>query len=122
MRVFNSSPRCVPPHACHDFPKLPPNLEFKMNQRCILCFLLGVLFVTGARAQQADRAPAAGQNLLENWLKMDRDGDGKLSNDETTGLMKRFFDRNDANKDGFLDRQELEALQKRLAWNRGGFR
>ena len=64
MRVFNSSPRCVPPHACHDFPKLPPNLEFKMNQRCILCFLLGVLFVTGARAQQADRAPAAGQNLL----------------------------------------------------------
>ena len=119
MRVFNSSPRCVPPHACHDFPKLPPNLEFKMNQRCILCFLLGVLFVTGARAQQADRAPAAGQNLLENWLKMDRDGDGKLSNDETTGLMKRFFDRNDANKDGFLDRQELEALQKRLASNRG---
>lgn len=32
--------------------------------------------------------------------------------------MKRFFDRNDANKDGFLDRMELEALQRRLAGNR----
>ena len=28
--------------------------------------------------------------------------------------MKRFFDRNDTNKDGFLDRSELTDLDKRL--------
>lgn len=50
---------------------------------------------------------------------MDRNGDGKLTKDESTGLMKRFFDRNDANKDGFLDKNELEALQQRLSRNRG---
>ena len=50
---------------------------------------------------------------------MDRNGDGKLTKDESTGLMKRFFDRNDANKDGFLDQNELEALQQRLSRNRG---
>lgn len=55
---------------------------------------------------------------IERWLRMDKNGDGKLARNETTGPMRRFFDRNDANKDGHLDRSELAALRKRLAGNR----
>ena len=36
--------------------------------------------------------------------------------------MKRFFDRNDANKDGFLDKKELQELAVRLAKNNGARR
>ena len=54
----------------------------------------------------------------DRWLKNDRDGDGKLAKHETSGLMARFFDRQDTNKDGFLDRSELDALAQRLESNR----
>lgn len=76
-----------------------------------------VLLITAAGAE-AQRRPAAGDQI-KRWLQMDKNGDGKLTKNESTGLMKRFFDRNDANKDGFLDRQELRALQQRLSRNRG---
>ena len=52
--------------------------------------------------------------LITRWLIMDKNGDGKLAVDETTGQLKTSFNRNDANKDGFLDRGELETLSKRL--------
>jgi hypothetical protein len=46
---------------------------------------------------------------------MDKDGDGRLARDETSGLMKRFFDQNDSDKDGYLDAKELRQLAQRLA-------
>ena len=52
--------------------------------------------------------------LLTRWLTMDKNGDEKLGVDETTGQLKTSFNRNDTNKDGFLDRGELETLSKRL--------
>lgn len=52
---------------------------------------------------------------IEQWLKSDANGDGKLAREETTGIMARFFERNDADKDGFLDEAELTALATRLA-------
>ena len=63
-------------------------------------------------------APERIRNQVDNWLRSDQNNDGKLAKDETSGLQRRFFDRNDANKDGFLDRSELEALSDRLAKNR----
>jgi len=60
------------------------------------------------------------EQRIENWLKsQDKDGDGRIAGDEAIGLMRANFTRNDANKDGFLDRQELGSLADRLA--RGGF-
>ena len=53
---------------------------------------------TGTRIR---RNPA---ELITRWLIMDKNGDGKLAVDETTGQLKTSFNRNDANKDGFLDR------------------
>ena len=45
---------------------------------------------------------------------MDANSDGKLEKAETSGLMAKFFDRNDENSDGYLDRAELTALAQRL--------
>ena len=56
--------------------------------------------------------------LVTNWLAMDKDGDNKLTSDEVRGLMKSNFARIDANKDGCLERGELEALAQRLRANR----
>ena len=45
-------------------------------------------------------------------LERDADSDGKLSRDELPEQMLRRFDRIDANGDGFLDREELEAMPR----------
>lgn len=68
-----------------------------------------------AQAPEKDK-PSTGGEQQAGWLKqMDKNGDGKLAKDETTGLMLQFFDRNDGNKDGLLDKDELDTLAKRLA-------
>tara|TARA_Y100000385_G_scaffold273884_1_gene316336 strand:- start:304 stop:807 length:504 start_codon:yes stop_codon:yes gene_type:complete len=75
--------------------------------------------VTDVLAELQDaREPVPDADQITRWMKFDKDGDEKLTKNETTGFMKRFFDRSDANKDGFLDRKELESLQRRLAGNR----
>jgi len=48
--------------------------------------------------------------MLERMLAMDRNGDGKLSADELPERMKPMLERADSNKDGFLDRGELQAM------------
>ena len=48
--------------------------------------------------------------FTEQLLAGDKNGDGKLSRDETAGLVLPHFDHFDKNKDGFLDREELKAV------------
>lgn len=74
-----------------------------------------------AQSKRSGDAPREAGDAASAWLKaMDGDGDGRISNREATGLMKRFFSRNDASGDGFLDGKELRALAERLERNRGG--
>jgi Ca2+-binding EF-hand superfamily protein len=47
-------------------------------------------------------------------LAHDRNGDGKLSRDEATGLLVPHFDRFDANRDGRLDADELREAARWL--------
>lgn len=42
----------------------------------------------------------------------DKDGDGKISRDEAPERMKSFFDRIDANGDGFLDKSEMSKMRR----------
>jgi Ca2+-binding EF-hand superfamily protein len=63
---------------------------------------------------------AVQQELLEervdNIIKeLDTNKDGKIAKDEARGWIKMNFDKIDANKDGFVDRQEL--LRAATEWN-----
>lgn len=49
------------------------------------------------------------------FATLDKDGDGKVSKAEAPERMQGFFDRIDTNKDGFLSKEETEAMR-----NRGG--
>lgn len=64
----------------------------------------------------AGRGPAA---MVKRILQRDRDGDGKISKQETPPPMRRRFDRMDANGDGFLQREELTAMAARMSRARG---
>ncbi|MHC4997149.1 MAG: alpha/beta hydrolase fold domain-containing protein [Planctomycetota bacterium] len=58
------------------------------------------------------------EQRIANWLRQqDPNKDGRIALDESTGLMKSNFQRNDTNKDGFLDKEELGALAERLGRN-----
>ncbi len=46
-------------------------------------------------------AQDASEQRLNGWFaKQDPNGDGRIARTEASGLMKRFFDRNDANRSG----------------------
>jgi len=96
-----------------------------MNSRLFLLLLTGFFVIccgAALRAQDAaPRQPASPtrEERIENWLaRQDQDRDGRISRGEAMGLMKSNFTRNDANGDGFLDRNELGQLADRLG--RGG--
>ncbi|MCE2882894.1 MAG: hypothetical protein LW636_11140, partial [Planctomycetaceae bacterium] len=58
--------------------------------------------------------------FVERLMQQDANGDGKLAKDEMQGPMaERLFDRADANKDGFVDRAELEEMAKSGQMGRG---
>ncbi|HUQ68169.1 MAG TPA: hypothetical protein VM165_01525 [Planctomycetaceae bacterium] len=48
-------------------------------------------------------------------MESDKDGDGKVSKEEAPEQMAQFFDRMDANSDGFIDADEAEAARQRRA-------
>jgi Ca2+-binding EF-hand superfamily protein len=57
--------------------------------------------------------------IVARMLQMDKDGDGKLSKEELPERMAGMMERGDANKDGFLTRDELVQLARAQA-QRGG--
>ena len=87
-----------------------------MNLLRVLLFTVGLPhFLCSAQNQQNPPAPITN---VPNWLKaMDKNGDGKITSTEATGLMKKNFNRVDTNKDGALDKNELIQLVNRLRRN-----
>ena len=83
----------------------------------------------GGPGQDARRGGRQGQppdpaQAVDRLMGMDANGEGKLSRDEMPPmLVERIFERADANKDGFVERAELEIVMKdpeALAGLRGG--
>lgn len=75
-----------------------------------------------ARRFGGGRAPGdLAQQMVARLLESaDKDKDGKLSKEEAPDRMKDAFDQLDANKDGFVDKDELAAMAARLGSVRPG--
>lgn len=61
------------------------------------------------------RTPA---QMLERIMSNDKNSDGKITRDEATEQLKRFFDRLDTNGDDAIDRDELKSMGDQLARQR----
>lgn len=104
--------------------------NFTLSLTRILTLSLTISLASLATAQQDGTfppgGPAGGQDgqrpggnrgdpaqLVERMMQMDANKDGKISKDEMPAQqVERMFDRADTNKDGFLDKAELEAFAK----------
>jgi hypothetical protein len=104
------------------------NLTLSLTRSLTLSLTLSIASL--ATAQQDGTfppgGPAGGQDgqrpggnrgdpaqLVERMMQMDANKDGKISKDEMPAQqVERMFDRADTNKDGFLDKAELEAFAK----------
>ncbi len=75
----------------------------------------------GQRAPTGEQAPNRDQpttvDLWERLKNADRNSDGKISRDEAPAQLKENFDRIDSNRDGFLDKGEVEAMSRRRQGN-----
>jgi len=60
------------------------------------------------------RRGGSGRPSAKGLREMDANGDGKLARDEVPGFMKERWDFMDTDGDGFLDKQEQEALIDRI--------
>jgi hypothetical protein len=70
-----------------------------------------------------DGPPAAGdvKTFVDKMMAFDKNKDGKLTRDEITDeRLLRIFDRADTNKDGFVTKEELEALYAKEMQGGGG--
>ena len=87
--------------------------------RIVLVFTMIVLVTTvsyGQNNRGAANPSLTRDQRVANWLmNQDADKDGRISLEESIGLMKSNFQRNDTNKDGYLDKTELGDLAVRLA-------
>ena len=55
-------------------------------------------------------------SFVERLQKLDRNGDGQLSREEAPKSFRKFkFDQADRNKDGFLDKREMDWVSEKLA-------
>lgn len=72
----------------------------------------------GHSAQRDSKNPGAG--MLAGMLKGDKDGDETLTGDEIPKRLVAVMDNIDLNKDGSLDKSELEKMAKSFAKRRAG--
>ncbi|MBL7189309.1 MAG: alpha/beta hydrolase fold domain-containing protein [Phycisphaerae bacterium] len=87
------------------------------NNLLVLFAMATVVVVPGTTCAARSQAGGA-ERTMARWLSMDKDGDGKIAKDEAEGQLKANFEPNDTNKDGFLDRSELNGLSQRLSSGR----
>jgi hypothetical protein len=77
------------------------------------------MYPASERMGRLGQGPGANvEQTIRTLLAFDKDGDGKLSKAELPERLKVLMDRADANKDGFLDRNELTAYAR--GRDRGG--
>lgn len=68
---------------------------------------------------QADARRPSPEAIVKRIMESDKDGDGKLSKEETPERMARGFDRMDSDNDGYLSSEEITVALKAMS-QRGG--
>jgi Ca2+-binding EF-hand superfamily protein len=95
----------APPFLRPQFDKADQNKDGKLDRQEIAA-VLRVL-----RQRFAAKLPAANsaevEAIYQRLLKLDSDGDGKISRAEAKGPLAKQFEKLDTNKDGYLDKSEL---------------
>ncbi len=69
------------------------------------------------RMNRGGRGGMNPQQMVQRMFQNDKNSDGKLSRNEVNGRLLSFFDRMDADQDGFVTREEAQA---RMSAGRGG--
>ena len=62
-----------------------------------------------------------GGNPVDSFMSNDKNGDGKVTKEELPNPMQQFIERADTNKDGAVDKSEVEAVMNEMG-RRGGMR
>ena len=75
--------------------------------------------VAQERPRPVNRAGSAG-GVADYISRLDKDGDGKLSKEESPSKLKQLFEVLDGNGDGFVNLKEMETAAKRFQGGRGG--
>jgi len=89
-----------------------------------------VVFAGGATVASAQDQPppppggfGGGQRMqfqMPTFADLDKNKDKKVSREEASQMPPQFFDRLDANKDGFLDEEEWNNMRRNLGGGGGG--
>lgn len=67
---------------------------------------------------QEQRGGGMGMRMqMPSFAELDKNGDKKLSREETGQMPPQFFDRLDENKDGFIDETEWSRMRQRVGGN-----
>lgn len=97
-----------------DFPKLRLPASLLLATLAIAC---SPLCTGNAGAQET---PPTATEIVRFWInRQDTDGDGKVSKEEASGPLARFFDMVDADRDQFLIESELTRMARRWVERRG---
>ncbi|MGB6151723.1 MAG: EF-hand domain-containing protein [Pricia sp.] len=83
--------------------------------KTIIATAVFALFFTGLSYAQSPQNGNKNQeppSVDEIFEKMDKDEDGKLSEKEVKGPLKKDFSKIDADEDGFLSKEEVEKAPK----------
>jgi acetyl esterase/lipase len=84
----------------------------------LLCIAMGPQATACFAQEKQSRPRRTPAQMLERIMSNDKNRDGKITRDEATEQLNRFFDRLDTNGDDAIDRDELKSMGEQLARQR----